>query len=61
MVYILDQKGICVRGGIHCAILARQTLQTVDTGAVRISLNFNNSIEEIDYLVNTIKEIIECI
>lgn len=52
LVYKLDQKGICVRGGIHCAILAHEALGTVDTGAVRISLNYTNTIEEIDQLVD---------
>jgi len=55
VVSLLDNNGICVRGGIHCAILAHESLGTVETGAVRISLNYFNTIEEIDSLVNTLK------
>lgn len=53
----LDKNGICVRGGIHCAILAHQTIGTVSTGAVRVSMNYNNTQEEIDLLLNTLREI----
>lgn len=57
VVRILDKHGICVRGGIHCAILAHETLGTVDTGVVRVSLCENNTKEEIDALITIIKEI----
>lgn len=53
----LDKYGICVRGGIHCAILAHQSLGTVKTGAVRISLNYFNTRAEIDYFIEKIEEI----
>lgn len=53
----LDKFGICVRGGIHCAILAHQSIGTVKTGAVRISLNYINTKSEIDYFVEKIEEI----
>lgn len=56
VVAFLDKNGICTRGGIHCAILAHQTLGTVKTGAVRISLNHNNTHEEIDFLLNVLRE-----
>lgn len=54
-ISMLDQNGICARGGIHCAILAHECLGTEKTGAVRISLSFNNSKEEIDCLIKTLK------
>ena len=56
VVKCLDENDICVRGGIHCAILAHETLGTVDRGVVRISLNYLNSIEEIDRFLNVLKE-----
>lgn len=56
VVAFLDQHGICVRGGIHCAILAHQALDTVKTGAVRVSINSNNTHEEIDYFLNVLRE-----
>lgn len=55
VVRLLDKHGICVRGGIHCAILAHEALGTVDTGVVRVSLCDNNTIEEIDELIMIIK------
>lgn len=56
VVAFLDKNGICARGGIHCAILAHQTIGTVKTGAVRISLNYNNTHEEIDFLLDVLRE-----
>jgi len=57
VVRILDKHGICVRGGIHCAILAHETLGTVNTGVVRVSFCENNTLEEIDELIAIIKTI----
>lgn len=57
----LDNDGICVRGGIHCAILSHTTIGTVKTGAIRISLNYNNTFDEIDKLVDSIRRITKCI
>ena len=54
VVRILDEHGICVRGGIHCAIKAHETLGTVETGAVRVSLNSFNTIQEIDSFISVI-------
>lgn len=55
VVAFLDKNGICARGGIHCAILAHQTIGTVKTGAVRISVNYNNTLEEIDFLLDVLR------
>ena len=52
----LDKNEICVRGGIHCAILAHETLQTVKTGAIRVSLNYMNTEQEIDYFLDVLRE-----
>lgn len=54
-VSLLDSRGICVRGGIHCAILAHESLGTVETGAVRISLSYKNTKAEIDQLLDTLR------
>lgn len=61
VVKYLSDKDICVRGGIHCAIKAHETIGTVNTGAVRVSLSFFNDFSEIDFFVDTIKELIKCI
>lgn len=54
----LSKQQICVRGGIHCAIKAHETIGTVKTGAVRVSLNHANTKEEIDEFIKVIKEAI---
>lgn len=56
VVAYLDKNEICVRGGIHCAILAHEALDTVKTGAIRISLSYLNEKEEIDELIELLKE-----
>lgn len=57
IVRLLDKKGICTRGGIHCAILAHEALGTTDRGVVRVSLCEKNTVEEIDVLIESLKEI----
>lgn len=53
----LNEKfNICVRSGLHCAPLIHEKLKTLDIGgAVRVSIDFNNSIEEIDKLIYALK------
>lgn len=51
----LGSKGIYVRSGNHCAKLLHNLIGTDDT--VRASLSFYNTKEEIDKLVNTLKNI----
>lgn len=60
VVQTLDEQGICVRGGIHCAIKAHETLGTVATGAVRASLNCFNTRQEIDEFMRVIEGIRPC-
>lgn len=57
LVLLLDKNNICVRGGIHCAILAHEALGTVSTGTVRISMSYMNAKEEIDTLINVLKNV----
>lgn len=59
VVQTLDQNGICVRGGIHCAILAHEALGTVKTGAVRVSLGYFNSRQDIDSLIYVLERMTE--
>ena len=54
VVSYLDKNEICVRGGIHCAILAHETLGTAETGAVRVSLNVFNTEKEVDTFIKVI-------
>lgn len=46
---LLNQNGIAVRAGFHCAGLAHKTIGTFDTGAVRLSVGPFNTIKEMDY------------
>jgi cysteine desulfurase family protein len=57
LVQILDENGICTRGGIHCAILAHESLNTHNIGAVRISLGWKSTIEEIDRLIEVLHKV----
>lgn len=49
----LDKYNICVRAGNHCAKILRNELNVNNT--VRISLAFYNNKEEIDLLINVLK------
>lgn len=56
IVEILDKNDICSRGGIHCAILAHEALGTVETGVVRLSLNYLNTEQEIDSVIKVLRD-----
>ena len=49
----LDKYNICVRAGNHCAKLTKDVFNVANT--VRISLSFYNTKEEIDLLINVLK------
>lgn len=53
--YLNEKWGICVRSGYHCAPLKHKSLGTLDQGAVRVSLSFFNTYQEIEKLVMAIK------
>jgi len=56
--YVLDKVyGIATRAGLHCAPLAHQTLGTLKSGAVRISVGCFNKKDEIEILLKALKEI----
>ncbi|MBO5667351.1 MAG: aminotransferase class V-fold PLP-dependent enzyme [Firmicutes bacterium] len=50
----LNQCGIAVRSGFHCAGLAHKTIGTAETGCVRISVGPSNSIREMDQAAEAI-------
>lgn len=54
----LDQRGICTRGGLHCAPLFHQRMKTTGRGMVRVSFGQFNNDREVDYLVYALKKII---
>lgn len=49
----LDKYNICVRAGNHCAKILDNVFNVSNT--VRISLSFYNTKEEIDLLINVLK------
>ncbi len=59
---LLDEEyGIATRPGMHCAPLAHRSIGTYETGAVRFSFGYFNSLVEVAYTVNALKEIVESI
>ena len=51
----LDKYNICVRAGNHCAKMTKEVFDVVNT--VRVSLSFYNTKEEVDLLINVLKNI----
>lgn len=54
--YLNEHYGICVRGGYHCAPEKHRCLGTLDTGAVRASLSYFNSYDDVAKLVQAVKK-----
>jgi len=54
----LNKRDICVRSGFHCSYLAHQTLDTIETGGVRISLGVFNTKNDINNTCDAIYDII---
>ena len=55
---ILDKEfNIATRPGLHCAPLIHKTIGTYPEGTVRFSFGFFNEIEEIDYLIDALKNL----
>ncbi len=52
----LDSRGICTRGGYHCAPLAHKTLGTDEMGAVRASFGIFTKKNDIEALAKVIGE-----
>ena len=49
---LLAEKGLCVRGGFHCAPLAHRFLKTEESGALRLSPGYFTADREIDEALN---------
>ena len=54
---LLDEKGICVRTGLHCSPLAHKTIETGKDGAVRISFGYFNTLRETEEAADRILKI----
>lgn len=53
----LDEMGICVRAGLHCAPLAHEALGTTQRGAVRVSLGYASTKQDIETLLMALNQI----
>lgn len=54
-----DDFDIAVRAGFHCAPLAHKTIGTWDTGAVRISVGYFNTLRHVDRITDAIYHLSE--
>lgn len=58
--FMLDSfYGVMTRSGLHCSPLAHKTIGTFPEGTVRFSFGVFNTQEEINYILNSLQEIIE--
>lgn len=53
----LDEYGIAVRSGLHCAPLVHRGLGTLDQGAVRVSLGVETTVKDVIYFSKIIEKI----
>ncbi|MEA4827119.1 MAG: aminotransferase class V-fold PLP-dependent enzyme [Clostridium sp.] len=54
MGYLLNERGIAVRTGYHCAPLIHGIIGTQHIGTVRISPGYFNTLEDMEYLIKSI-------
>ncbi len=50
----LDSQGICVRAGMHCAPGIHKYLGTYETGAVRVSFGYFNTLKQVQTLIKVL-------
>ncbi len=53
---ILNEYGIAVRSGLHCAPTAHKVIGTLPYGCVRVSFGVFNTVSETDKLINVLKD-----
>jgi len=54
---ILDRRyGIATRAGMHCSPSAHRTIGTLDTGVARVSFSYLNDSDDVDYLLECLRE-----
>jgi selenocysteine lyase/cysteine desulfurase len=55
----LDEKySVMTRSGLHCAPLAHQTLGTFPEGSLRFSIGYFNTMQEIEFTLKALKQIL---
>ncbi len=56
---ILDKKyNITTRSGLHCAPYCHKSIGTYPQGTLRVSFQYKNTIQEIDYFINNLKKVL---
>ena len=62
LALVLDKEyNIAVRAGFHCAPLGHTVMGTLDAGAVRFGLGRATTYEELDFVINAMKEIVAAV
>lgn len=55
----LDEKyNVMTRSGLHCAPFAHKTLGTFPAGSLRFSIGYFNTIEEIEFALNALNDVL---
>jgi len=54
-----EDYGIMTRCGLHCAPNAHKTLKSYPHGTVRFSFGYFNTMDEIDYIAQSLQEIVQ--
>ena len=57
--YLNEKWSICVRSGYHCAPMKHKALGTLDQGAVRVSMSYFNTYQEVEKFVFAIKSFLK--
>lgn len=55
--YLDKNYGIMTRAGYHCSLLAHKTIGTLDSGCLRVSFSYFNTLKEVRYFINAIDKI----
>lgn len=62
IAFLLDKEfGIMTRVGLHCAPSAHKTLNTFPSGTVRFSFGHFNTLEEVNYTIDSINKVLKMI
>lgn len=57
--YLAQEYTIATRPGAHCAPRMHEALGTVETGAVRFSFSWHNTMEEVEIAIGAIRALVE--
>lgn len=58
-LWLDEHAGIMVRAGLHCSPQAHRVLGTLETGTIRASVGYFNTIEDVNFLLDAIKKFIK--